>query len=37
MEREHKKPFIPIHVEVVINYVPLSLGEEENIPYFTSC
>lgn len=32
MEREHKNPFIPVHVEVVINYLPLIIGEQENIP-----
>lgn len=36
MEREHKKPIIPAHVEVVINCLPLSLGEEGNMSYITS-
>lgn len=36
MEREHKKSIIPVHVEVVITYLPDGLGEEENIPYITS-
>lgn len=31
MEREHKRPFISVHVEVVINYLPLNTGKEENI------
>lgn len=36
MEREHKKSIIPVHVEVVITYLPLSLGEEENFLSITS-
>lgn len=33
MERKHKKPFIPVHLKIVIRYLPFRLREEENIPY----
>lgn len=35
MEREHKRSFISVHLEVVINCLPLNIGKEENIIYIS--